>query len=624
MDRQGTYWSQQLEKEEMMNNRPDLRHYKERVTSAPADKETVERDELDVTPEQMDELREHNEGVLHKLTLLEDEIARTTNKTIPVNDRAFEVKKALRALYPESSDTFITFDQYKRSLAYKASRYQIDSSKIVKVITGNAELDSRLLTEAQWEASDEVYPHELAIIAGQYLLCMVANRIMQPYSAQNMQQVAAPKIYPGTETAPATAQILIGLAALLLQVAQNREEVVGLLEETMKDAGETLAGMTADELVSQATEQGRDELLTKFDKSKNPYYQDVISRYCCDYVRNSSDPGYEGWVAQEAVVSNRSDADQTVNEMAAYTGDTMGINMYRAMTAKTSDINTQLDYIAAALRSKPARDMLCCFVSFVGSLPTLQLKLYRTALEFAANGVSFDLSSNMAAVSLRVNTFLSEQILEPVLHALDKFYRKFTGPLLSLLDRDNWPNPETYDIVMLCTPVDESIEYALIGLELLKKNLENSLRMMWRRLEVKSIKGRTTWRLLADCRMAKILLKLVDTVNELVEQGNLCARNDGTVPSIDEMETVTATIAGTIPESINVPTGGDPYKTFSPKPIVAKSGISMGGVEDSKSDAQPAMRTSDCIRQFANLLSMANVSSSGAANGANKKDSRAD
>ena len=41
----------------MRDNRPDLHYYKERVTSAPADKEAVERQELSVTKEDINELK---------------------------------------------------------------------------------------------------------------------------------------------------------------------------------------------------------------------------------------------------------------------------------------------------------------------------------------------------------------------------------------------------------------------------------------------------------------------------------------------------------------------------------------------------------------------------------------
>lgn len=587
-----------------LGRHPDLRYHVDRVTSVPESEEARRRADVTVTPAMVEDLAKKISGVRGKINTLLDEIKRTAKKTIPVHDKAHEVKKALRDLYG-GPDTYITIEQYLRSLEYRFDRNDIDSTEIVMAMTGNAEVDSRILSEKQWETGG-VDPKELAIIAGQYMLCMVANRIMQPYSAKNMQQVAAPKIYPGTEVAPSTAQILIGLAALLLQVAQNREEVVGLLEESMRGTG--LEGTSADSIVSQAEAQGADDGLSRYNKARTPYYHEVVTRYCSDYVQRSNDPGYESWVVAEPLHESRAEFQQMDSELGTY-GKTaeeidgskwrMSMDMLRMMLLRSEDMNKQLDRIAAVLRSEMTADLLCCFVSFVGAIPTSQLHMVRMALALYAEGVSIDLSSALGCASLRANTMLSEQVLDPILHAIDRFYNRFVNEALELLDRDNWSDPKAYDLVMLCTPVDELFEYALSGLESLKDLLKQVLAKAWRRLEVKSVKGNLSWRLMADSKRAKVFLSLLDAVIEAVERGNLCAGEN--TPTYEELEDIVNQLSSGLAAPISVETGGDPYETFNPEPFRSAQGLDLYGQESGSGTEKKSVVTPDCMRKYVSM-----------------------
>ena len=594
----------------ILGQKPDIRYLVERESSAPIGGEPVVRAANRITPEMIESLNKKVAGLLGKIDKLQSEIKRTTREYVPVHEKAYEVRHALRSLFPGRPEDKIFFDEYVAALEYKFKRTDVNSLQLISVLSGNSEVDARLIEEAEWAAGDDISAADVVSMFSQFLLLRVANTILQPHSAKDAADMAAPKMPPGTERAPMAGKIVLGLAALLYQIADNAESARSLLKDTLK--GTDLEGMDTDEVMAQAQAQEKDPAVAQYDRTRGPYYWDCIDRSVNDYVANTNEPGYEGWASYSATQAYKSEFHQTSGEMGAY-GRTAGEaaesswqmskDMYRLILYRADSANEQLNKIAAVLSSRITSDVLCCLVLFIGAIPTDHLKVVRAALSIAANGLTVNFNSAMAGWASKVNSFMAEQLLEPVLHALDKHYSRFVKYQLDLLDKARWKDPDTYDAVMKCTPVDMLLEFSFYGLDQLYKILQRLVMKAWRRVEVKQVKGNFSWKLLADVKSAKVILNILDKVVEAIERGNLCAREGGHTPSAEEVEQLTQQLADGFAPSISVPVGDEtsnPFEVFKVKPFNSSLGFPVMAEEapsEGVAKVPVKFRIADCMRQ---------------------------
>jgi hypothetical protein len=599
-----------------LSYQPDIKYFKDRnLRLTEGSPEAADREAELVLPEMVAELDRKVKGVLGKIAALQDEIKRTTKNYISVHDQAYEVQQALRTLFPDRPSNIIMLDQYVLGLEWTFRRSSVNMDRLINVVTGNTEVDARLIDQMSWESSDSVSPEELAIIAGQFLLTKMANKIMKPYTCQDSANIAAPKLYPGTERAPATAQIMIGLAALLLQIAENRDAVKKAVNKAIEDF--PMLGGNAESVVAQAEALGKDPSIDEWQKGLRPYHWDVLVRYVQDFLGNTTDPGYEGWQVYEQMEAHKNSMASVEAEFDHYGRTTaeatasawqLSMDMYRMMFFQTVDTNEQVNKAATILSSKELNYLLCCLVIFGGSIPTKHLKLLRFALSIQSNGLSVDLSASLEASRNKANSFLAERVLEPILQGIDRFFAKYAKEALALVDRNQWKDKELYDILMACASVDQVIEYGLRGIEKLKDKLVELLMRVWNRLEVKSVKGNLSWRLMADSKRCRQLLSTIDKIIEGVERGNLCAREGGTTPTADEIEEFVNRFNSGLSAPVNVPTEGDPYEVFTLKPFASSTGIMFpeadeldaSGSMDNQATGMKRFRVEDCLRRNAN------------------------
>lgn len=612
---------------ERLSFKPDIRYFRDRIISAPEGKEAAEKAVLEVVPSMVGELQRRIDGVLGKLDTLMEQVRKTARDSLPVHEQAYEVRKALRELYPGRPEDRIYIDEYINSLHYQFSRVSVDPISLISQLTGNAEVDSRLVSQEQWKSSDGISPKELAIFTGQYMLCLVANKIMQPYAAPDVQKQTAPKLYPSTEIPGMTMQVLIGLAALILQIVENIDSVKGLLQDTMKDIP-GLQNVDVDELIARAKGQGRDPQIDRYMTQNRPYYHNAIIRFADDYMGNTVEPGYEHWVSYTQMLDQKDQLQQDAAEIKRYEGSTgvapsnqpkrpMGRDLYQVTASYLDTINGIVDRIATVLGKDWTSDLLCCFVLFIGAIPTDKLKGLRFALSIAANGINVDLSAQVASLSTRSNQFLYERLLTPIMHAVDESWDRMVKEILDVIDVTKWSKwPEWQDgkakmyadIIAQCPLVDHVLEFGLYSLEFLKSKIKEMLRRAWRRAEVQAIRGNYSWKLMADSKKAKFLLRILDSVIQAIERGNLCAREGGRGPSASELQDFVDQVAADLPGAVMVPTGGDPYTTFTLAPFRSAHGldvpISSTTPEERAAGTKP-FAVGDCMREHADLQSIA-------------------
>ena len=139
---------------ETLSRQPDFRHHIDRVISAPEGKQADEVLEEAILPAMVSELNRRNKGLAGKLNTLEEVIKTGSKDSIPVHPEAREVIQALRILHPSRGEKSIFLDQYLNALEYEFSRADVDPINLSGMLTGNTEIDSRILDRESWPAYD--------------------------------------------------------------------------------------------------------------------------------------------------------------------------------------------------------------------------------------------------------------------------------------------------------------------------------------------------------------------------------------------------------------------------------------------------------------------------------------
>jgi len=590
---------------------PEFGYTRERhITTEDKNAEAAVKADTSVSASMVKEVFNQVDGLLEKSDTLLDEIKRTANPYIPVDKNALEVQLALRSLYPGSPTDRISYDQYIASVQFAERQGNVDPVILHNSMTGNGIIDSRILSQqTTLAANDDMTPEELLVIGGQFLMLAVCNRMLQTFQAPNTQMAVAGKQPAGTEIAATSAQFLIGMAAILLQALVTEDEVKQVLKKTFGEAMEAM-NTNADAVVAEAKAKEQDPLLKDYQRSQTDQHHTAIREYSQDYVANTTEPGYETWVAAEDVRSIRADAQASKNESENYLSPSasyqMSTDVYKLMACRNKEANNRLNKLAAVLSSKYTRDLVCCFVKFVGGFPTETLKFLRLILQVLSNGVSQDLGA--AANSLRdsMNSFLERSVLEPILHLIDNFFREAAEMASSLLDPNRYDDPEAFEEVLACSPIDELFTYVFSGLEKVRALLVKYIRKYWSKIQMKNRFGSVKVQILADNKRAKMLLRILDEVIAAADRGNLCAEKDAITPSTDDVDDVVEKILNNLPAPIQLtPAEGaldsDPFRTFSSadlREFTSAEGLLVLGQPDKEAGVKRGL--SDCARDMIN------------------------
>lgn len=552
---------------------PEFQFRKERhITPEETNAEARVREDAAISDEMVKEIFDQAQSLLDKASILDAEIERTANPFIPVHEDALEVKLALRSLYPGVQDSIITFQQFMASLEYLEKQAQLDPVKINELMTGNQIVDARILKHETTKAATDATPEELLVMGGQFLLLAVCNRMLQTFQAPNTQLAVVGKQPAGAELGPTLLQFMVGIAAVLLQTAINEKEVTQVLNESFGDAMSAMR-TTPEAVIEEARNRDPDNIMLRYSQSRGEEHQAAIRQYSSDYVVNSTEPGYEPWIAAEEVKDIKNDLQASANEVTNYghtVADialapyTMSAEIYKLMLCRNMSSNARLDGIAAVLSSKYSADLVCCFVRFAGAIPVDTLKQMRLMLQIAANGISADLSGACNAATDRLNAYLERQLLEPIMHVVDNFFREASESLTNLFDPSQHADPEAFKSLLVCTPIDEALTYILSALRRLRDFLATQIRRYWSRLELKNVHSSVKIEVLADSKRAKVLLRLMDSVIEALDKGNLCAQEDERTPSPEDVREYVDRLVHGLPPAVQVEVdGANPYKTFS-------------------------------------------------------------
>jgi len=500
--------------------------------------------------------------VLSKVDRLLDEIKKNAPPRIPVHEQAVEVRLALRNLYPGQPADYITYLQYLDCIEYENKFYNFDPTKVIDLLTGDPSIDSRLLSQTMQESGTGMKPDEWMLLGGHFAFLMVLNRILQTFQAPNTQKAVAGKMPPGTETAATLVQVLIGLAAILLQTAITEKEAAKSLESTFGEFLSTV-GTSADSIVESAKNQPPDTLMSNYSQSREGEYRANIKQYSDIYVINN--PGYETWVASDDVHEIREDLRASVREEKNYATNlyNMGSEIYRVSLCGLDRSNDRINKIAAVLSHKYTKDMLCCFARFIVAIPTEWLKMLRVMLSMYAKGISLDLGAAYNAGIGAMNAKLERQFLEPVMHMIDNFFREQREKALSLLDPDSHSDPEAIRTLFLCTPIEEMFTYVLSALQKLQDFVVKYIRRYWELGQLKQVKGSLKIQILGDSKRAGLILKVLNALIMSLDAGNVCAQEDSRTPSQEDISDIINRTSLDLPSGVNIDTGDDPYADFS-------------------------------------------------------------
>lgn len=594
-----------------LNDPPDFAYRRERkIDAAPKQPTPASAQPESASKEESLKVFSDAAKLISKAERLLAAATQMAKQFIPVHEQALEVRQAIRSLYPGAQEDQITFQQFMDSLSYVENIGNVDPIILHDSMTGDPQVDSRIINQTVVRSTDGLSSRQLATMAGQFAVLMICSRMLQVFQGPNIQAATAGKAPFGTEVAPVLAQILMGILAILLQSAMTEEDVKSAMVEVYGDviAG---SGLSPDDLIARAKSQEPDPVLTNYNRTRRGEYYDSIRGYSYEYSTNHTHEGYDSWVVASEARGIKSDLSATVKEAGMYVSGpyTLGREVYDVLTTKNVSLNSAMNALGAIISSRYTRDMICCLVRFIGALPTDLLKQIRLMLQLLVNGLSIDLGSVFSAATQSATAYLEQAVLEPMLHQVDAFFNNQKQTLSALINPSSYGNgSDTMETILLCTPIDEMFTYLLSGLEKIQQLVVKYIRKIWLRVHDREFRFKVGPKIMADCKKIGFLLQIVDQVMASVESGNLCAREDERTPALEDSEEVTNTIFHNMPSPIVLDMAGDPYETFSSSDLATiKTSLGLDAIASRSSGDSDTAGVPDCVRARIGEESLAGV-----------------
>jgi len=188
--------------------------------------------------------------------------------------------------------------------------------------------------------------------------------------------------------------------------------------------------------------------------------------------------------------------------------------------------NEAVDRLLAVLDDKYTSDLICCLLlhfSAHANVDTRFLKILQSLLEVAGNGIRINFQGVQDVLG-SLNRQLKRQLLEPILSQIRLAFDAVANGVLEFLDTDD----EEWQLIFICTPIDEMIEYLLDAMEELEDMVISIMEKLWDDIEIKIKTSKKKYELLSGNKRAAKLSKLLDHAIDAIEAGELCAQENMT------------------------------------------------------------------------------------------------
>ena len=595
----------------MFKDKPDLEFKKKREVSQ-RDFHSDDKPEPDITGAaasegDYDELLKNMESVADKAGRLHEAAAANAGKLpIPVSEEAPDVRAAVARIDSSSDGSSISFELY-RSAKDRANRRlgQDEMLEFGGKITGIASIDARRIKDISGGGSGGKDLLKLEFMT-HFALLLLANNLMAGMTAGEAQKQTGPQGLPGLATSWAVT--LATMAAMHIAEGKSPKEMARAMGDSIhSDVFTALeADGTVDRMLKEADQAAQSVRPTSdlLHERMGDADWHVVEEFADDFLINTDKPGYNDWlIAEDAREADRN-MKESLEEAKRY-GDVVGgigklpNEVYKIFRCRTYGTNTGLDVAAAALHTKYAADLVCCFVMWLGkSIDLDNLKKLRTLLGLLLKGVNLDIGGVMKRMNMSMRDRLKKMLMEPLYHQLRKFFDKVGKEITSWLTADD----KKWKMLFVCTPIDEMFRYILKALRALEKMLMHFLMKLWDGIQLQNVDWRAKTGNLADKSRLTQSLKLLNGVINAVERGNLCADDSAEYPSDADVRRLARQLLGELPDypDLTLEQTGDPFRDFNPVEFDTPLGIRIAPAITSARQKRTIEEVSpaDCLKKL--------------------------
>jgi hypothetical protein len=596
----------------MFKDKPDLEFRREREVSQrdiPSDgKPEPEITGAAASEDDHDKLLKDMEGVIDKAGRLHAAAATTaTNLPIPVSEDAPDVRAAVARIDASSDGSLISYELYQA--AKDRANRRLSQDEVLEFgskMTGISTIDARRIKDASGGKADGEDLMKLGFV-GHFALLLLANKLMAGMTAGEANKQTGAQGLPGL--AASWGITLSTMVAMHVAEGKSPKEIADLMAGEMRD--DTLSalkteGLTVEQMLENADSEAQSIRPTSSMLHERMGGADwhVTENFADEFLVNTDTPGYNDWmIAEDAREADRNMAE-SLEEAKRY-GEVVGglaklpNEVFKMFRCETDGTNTNLDMAAAALYTKYAADLVCCYVMWLGKAIDLKnLKMLRTLLGLLLKGVNLDIGSLMKRMGTSIRDRLKKMLMKPLFHMLRKFFSKIAKPITDWLTTDN----KKWKLVFACTPIDEMFRYILKALKALEKMLMHFLMKLWDGIQLKNINWRAKTGSLADKNKLTQSLKILNGVIKAVERGNLCADDNADYPSDAEIRRLARQLLGELPDYPDLTLGhtGDPFRDFNPVEFDTPLGIRIAPAAEAVGQKRTIEEVSpaDCLKRL--------------------------
>lgn len=509
--------------------------------------------------------------VSNKANLIASKITEEASKfIIPIEDDATEVRAATRRKSVDSVDSYITFDLFKDAVdamnlikkeseeIILVSRSSMSESVLRKKIVKTR---ARISLAKSGKVPDE---NLLEMLVSQFMILWMAHRLMQPFEAL-LEHLPLSQTWVekegGLSEAEIALSVLIGVAAQLLIMELNDEIMETYLEEAA--GGKFPNGFTAKTIIAQARTLPKTRESDLMEAQMGLHDYEIILAYAFDFLKRTTESGYEMWIAYIDTVNIRYNAQSlwvqaphysvhhTVNNQKFtkkknrrrfdddQSEDRAHKELQRAVLNNLipmadvgyltrlnalEESDETLDTIAQVLSTDLSHEVICCFARFVGKLPVKTLRVIRAFMKGLLRAYAFDFKNVLDAIYAHlVSPNFQEIIALEAMQYIDEIFGKLVGKLLGLFD-------DEMETVLCCPFIGEMINVVLEVIVRLENELRNAVYIyagkLTKEIGIGTIDVKRRYAYVYDSRLLRKMILVIDKILALGQTASSCEKGD--------------------------------------------------------------------------------------------------
>lgn len=251
---------------------------------------------------------------------------------------------------------------------------------------------------------------------------------------------------------------------------------------------------------------------------------------------------YMAWVGSQSIDEDRSISRQMEYDATRYTYDfvddsmgdladysnafkygvdntvAMGEGIADLFSGQTDSLNKALNGWSTLLSTHYGKDMLCCLVRALDGLDIEFLKDLNKMLKMITSTLKFDFSNMLNKQIERMNSSTKHLIVNQIIHIINEFKARVLDDLKEWL-KSNDPDLE---MLFLCTPVDELMNYLIKFINNITGVLIDAIKKLWESLRIKKINLEMNLGILMDYKLLKNLQLMINQAIHALDRGDLC------------------------------------------------------------------------------------------------------